>query len=151
MTTCKKCGKLFSPKPGSSLCTLCTDARDQEVQRVEEAVTRFDMTDPEEIAKFAGVSLKAANAILQETAVLERQAEDAKPCKRCRERKAQPDSAYCYDCKRLLSSAFDMAVTEMNEPEAADEPMQQQKGGEVRKSVHEMVSDRRGRSSRFGR
>lgn len=117
LTKCPRCKKLFAAKPGKIHCANCTGLRMDYMERIEEALSRWKLKTPEEIANFAGIPLEEVNTLLGDRSLMrdeEPQEEEDRPvCKHCRDRAAIDGSAYCRQCYTLLNELLGNAADEM--------------------------------------
>ncbi len=110
---CPKCGKLFAVEKGKRECSTCSERRMDSLQLIEEAVERWSMKEPEDIAAFAGLPVDEVNEIIRQTSFLKRQVDTRQKCKKCRKELAQTGSDYCLVCRMILNQAFGIAAEDM--------------------------------------
>ncbi|MCL4217433.1 MAG: hypothetical protein KJ052_10585 [Candidatus Hydrogenedentes bacterium] len=115
LAKCRNCGKLFSTMPGKHHCAQCTAQRVASMHAVEEAVERWQLKKPEDIAAFAGVSVEEASKLMRESSNLEYRLQLRKPCKRCTTNLAQPNQEYCLDCRIELNIEFTGVVNDLED------------------------------------
>lgn len=115
LSKCQRCGKLFSAEAGAGLCTGCHEDRLHRTELIEEAVERWNLTEPGEIAAFAGISVDEATEIIRESSILKREIETKASCKMCKKADAQTGSDFCLQCRIMLNHAFGLAANEMSE------------------------------------
>lgn len=110
---CTRCGKLIAAEGGNTLCGACLAERVEQAERIEEAITRWNLQTPEEIATFVGLTADEVRQIIKETSLFRSKVDRRVPCKRCRENMAQPDSDYCLDCRLQLNYELGRAMGEL--------------------------------------
>lgn len=113
LAKCPNCGKLFAAVPGKDLCVTCTAQRLEQTERIEEAIMRWNLETPEEIASFVGMTVDEVKKIIKETSLFHSKVDRRVPCQRCRKKPAQPDSDYCLDCRLELNRALGIAVGDL--------------------------------------
>ncbi|HOJ34447.1 MAG TPA: hypothetical protein PKY35_14310 [Candidatus Hydrogenedentes bacterium] len=113
ITKCSRCGKLIAANSDSTLCSACYAERLEQTDRIEEAITRWNLQSPEEIATFAGMTPDEVREIIKETSLFRSKVDRRVPCRRCGEKPAQPDSDYCLDCRLELNRALGLAAGDL--------------------------------------
>ena len=103
---CRRCGKIFPPQEGKSLCVRCSEKFAEDASRVCEAIEQHGLTIHEDIAAFAGVTLDELQAILDDPDSMKKRVITERTCTRCKERPAQSRSEYCFSCRMDLNKAF---------------------------------------------
>lgn len=115
LSKCKRCGRLFSAEDNAPLCDGCSEDRIEHRELIEEAVERWNLREPSEIAAFAGISVDEATEIIRESSILKREIDTSTPCKMCKKAQAQTGSDFCLQCRIMLNHAFGNAATAMAE------------------------------------
>ncbi len=113
LTKCSRCGKIIAADSGQTMCSACLAERLEQSERIEEAITRWNLQTPEEIASFVGMTADEVRQVIKETSLFRSKIDRRVPCKRCGEKPAQPDSDYCLDCRLELNHALGLAVGEL--------------------------------------
>jgi hypothetical protein len=103
----------------------CGEERLNRRELIEEAVERWNLKEPEEIAAFAGITIEEAKDIIRESSLLKRQIDTRTPCKMCKKEPAQVGSDFCLQCRMMLNHAFGLAASDM--AERAEEASAQQR------------------------
>ncbi len=107
---CSKCGKMFAPHPGKTMCARCAAQFAENVQRVKEAAELHGDRTIEEVAAYAGLTVDDVKTILQDPLYEDSGYSDSPLCTRCKEKPAQKHSEYCLSCRLELNKAFGHAA-----------------------------------------
>jgi len=113
LRACEKCKKVFAGASGQSHCTDCESYIREQMERVEEAIDRWHLETPEEIAMFAGAPVDEIKALIDESGLLERQLDRRPRCKRCHKSPAQAESQFCLACRLDLNKGLGLAADEV--------------------------------------
>ena len=105
-TRCRRCGKIFPPQEGKTLCVRCTEKFAEDAARVREAIEQHGLETHEDIAAFAGVTVDQVQEVLDNPESMKKRVVGERICSRCKERPAQTRSEYCFTCRMDLNKAF---------------------------------------------
>ena len=110
---CPKCGKLYATQKNKRMCSQCYAVRLEHMDLIEEAMDRWNLTTPEEIAEFAGLSVGEVQQVVRETHSLRNRVEIRHSCKKCGRDTVQAESEYCLTCRLMLNQAFGLAADDL--------------------------------------
>ncbi|MCC6697671.1 MAG: hypothetical protein IT365_18730 [Candidatus Hydrogenedentes bacterium] len=145
-TRCRRCGKIFPPQEGKTLCVRCTEKYVEDATRVREAIEQHGLETHEDIAAFAGVTADQVQEILDDPESMKKRVVEERICSRCKERPAQARSEYCFSCRMDLNKAFGDAARVL--ASIIEREMHKKKPEEPRKDINlaSAVQRKRGRT-----
>ncbi len=112
---CAKCGKIYATVEGKKYCAQCMKQRINNCKMIEESIERWNLSSPEEIARFVGLPQSEVEEIINDPEVFNKAMEKPRLCKRCHKKKAQYDSDYCLDCRLILNKELGIAAETITE------------------------------------
>ena len=136
-STCKRCGKIFSPAPEQRLCTECLAHRDDTIAKVAEAIDLYKKNTLAGIVAHTGLSEAEVRAALRHLPRLSAAVDVQRPCTKCQEQAAQPGSDYCYNCRLELHQSLFGAAEEIADRIHANRPRRPIRKDDLVKTVTE--------------
>ena len=152
LARCTRCTRLFAETPDEDglLCETCHERRLGCLELIREAIVRWNLHDIQDIASFAGLSLRDTEEALKSNPQLAGKLDEHPRCKKCHKEPAQEGSDYCLPCRLMLNKAIGAALRETTHHVEEITQRHKEMNSRARLEVDKLLGSKR-HSTRSGR